>query len=1009
MTNYNWIGGSGNWDSAQDWYPNGVPTTFDTVTINTPGITVTVEAGLSAKAYALTTAGATFDVAGNLSTVHLATFNGTYNQNAGTFTAGGMGAIFNGAINEGTLQQAGGTIALRGGALQLNDGGILNGTLGGTGALDFLSGKFYTGSKFACSLGSIVIGANARVGFYSNFAYTHNFSIVGGVLDMFGFTLALSGTDVFSGTVGYGQVNVGGTLTLGTTLYTTTLDNGLNLNVVANGLVVATNNVAMGAQDSGAKITVSKTSHFDINGNWTFSDPSQVGSITNAGVFAKTGGGKQAVIDTSFSSTGTLQALIGELQLNGLVNTIAGTVSGNGTLGIAGGQTTIAPKVALSVKTIHQESGVLEFNMPQAYAGVWDMSGGVLDLNAKTANLTLNGVSSFDGGVITSYGATLTLNGAAEISNVTIGGPTTIDVTSTLDQIGNIYFGVSSNPVVNVAANASWLLEGDGGITGIYGLVQNLGTFGTPNGTGDTYIQTELVSTGTVESYSTLTLAGTSTLAGLLTGAGLIDLAATTTLEAGLSIQVAALDVSASTTLANSQSDAFAFTEAAGSIDLGGFTFALSGTTSLDAGALTDTGVLSTSGQTTVGNYAITGGADLLVNGAADQVGALTLNSGAGAGTLSVGAAGIYTVQDDLVITYGGNAPGSVNISGQLAESGTGTAFIYATVSLASTGTLVANDRQVNLQGGGALSGIISGPGEISLGSGVFDLGAGLSVTTPRFDLSSGTTLVLQAAESYTGDFSTESAILQLGSALSLGGTQTFSANTYLENGTLHASGNTTLAGINVIDNATLTIGGNALQLSTSYVGDPQGKATTADLNVLAGGTLTLSYDTSIYDDGTLTVGGALTTTGAGIDQIGTAIVDTGVITANLGTLQILGSVSATSTGSFSIATGGLLDFEQGVSIGVKTGVSFGGVGILKIDDLKTFNATIEHFAANDAIQISGINAATATGTFASSADQVLVISDGTNTIDLTFSTAQTLTSLSLTTTSTGIFELVHH
>jgi hypothetical protein len=1003
MTNYNWIGGSGNWDNAKDWNPNGVPTDFDTVNIQTPGITVTVEAGLSAQAYALTTVGSGFDIVGNLYTVHLATFAGAYTQSAGVFTAGGLGAIFN-----STFDQTGGSILLHGGSLQLNDGGDLSGSFGGTGALDILGGNVYAAATFKCSLGSIVIGQSARVGFLGDFAYSHNFSVIGGVLDMFGHKLSLSGTDVFSGTVGNGLIQVGGTLTLGTTSYNTTLDNGLTLSVVSNGLVVATNNVAMGTQDAGAKINVAKTSHFDINGNWTFSDPSQVGSITSAGVFAKTGGGKQAVIDTSFTSTGTLEALIGELQLNGLVNSISGTVSGSGTLGIAGGQTTIAPKVALSVKTVHQEGGVLEFNAAQTYGGVWNMSGGVLDLNTNTANLTLTGVSSFDGGVITSYGATLTLNGASEISNVVIGGPTLINVNSTLDQVGSIYFGQSSNPTVDIAAKASWLLQGDGEIIGLYGLVNNAGTFGTPNGSGDTYVQTELSSTGTVESYSTLTLAGTSILGGTLLGSGIIDLAAATTLDAGLSIQVAALDVSALTTLGGNLSDAGAFTQASGTIDLSGSSLALTGTTSLDAGTLTDNGVLSTAGQTTVGYYYVTDGAELLISGVADQVGALTLDTGAGAGTLSVAAGGYYTVQDDLVIAYGGQAPGSVDIAGQLAESGTGTAFIYALVNLASTGTLVANDRQLNLQGGGDLSGAISGPGEISLGSGLFDLGSGLTITSPRFDLSAGTTLALTAPESYVGDFSAESAILELNAALSLNGTQTFNANTYLENGSLHTSGNTTLAGINVIDNATLTIGGNAIQLSTSYVGDPQGKASTSDLNVLSGGTLTLSYNTSIYDDGTLTVGGSLATTGAGTDQIGTAIVDTGVITANLGTLQILGSVSASSTGIFSIAKGALLDFAQGATIGLKTGVSFGGVGFLKIDDLKTFNATIEQFSTGDAIQISGL-ATTATGTFASSADKVLVISDGTNTIDLTFSTAQTLSSLSFTSTSTGVFELVHH
>ena len=1007
MTQYNWSSnGGGSWGTAADWGPNGLPTQFDTVNIAVPGVTVTVGTGVAASAYSLSTSNASLLVSGGtLYTVHLATFNGGYTQTSGTYTAGGMGAIFNGPMNF-----TGGTIDVLTGALKINDGASLSGTLSGAGVLEFGSGASYINTGFVCNLKSIVLDYGARVGFNTNFTFAHNLSAQNGVLDLFGHTLGIAATGnmLFSGVVGDGVVKDAGTLTVGTTQYSTVLDNGLVVDVT--GTMIQTSTLSLGTYDAGAKIVVGKTGHYEINGNWNIYDPSSVGSITNAGVFAKTGGAKLARIDSSLTSSGTLQTGIGEMELNGLVNAVSGTVSGGGTLGVGGGRTTLGPHVALEMAVLDQHSGILVVNGPQTCATEWDMLGGVLNLNAAAAVLTLTGRDSFDGGVITGYGGTLVLNGTAEMSNVTLGGPDKINVNGTVDQTGTVYLGTSSNPVVTIAATASWLDEGDSSILGTYGLIRNLGLFSDPNGSGDAVVQSELSSSGTVNvNNSTLTLAGTNLLTGTLSGSGLLDLAGDTTLRPGLSIKVAALDISGTTTLAASLSDAGLFSEYGnGLIDTGGLNLALTGTVSLDSGSLTDGGTLSTAGQTTIGNYTLTGGAELLVSGSADQIGQLSLSGPAGGGILVIAQGATYNILDDFDIA----SVGAVGVSGSLVEDGTGVANIDSAVTLAKTGSLISNDQTLSLTDGGSLAGTLAGSGRINFGGGFFTLLPGLSMVSAGLEVSGNATVQLQTNELYGGDFLTSgAATLALGGdTLSLTGSTVLGYGASISGpGLLLTSGNVAVNSIVISGGSTLTVNGAAEQALNVQLGDSNAATSTAALNVGAGGTYVLDANASIFGNGTLSVAGSLSANGAGSSQIASSIVDTGVISANLGTLQVQGSV--TGTGVFSIGAGTMLDFSSSASIGSATDIAFGSPAgdILRIDDLKTFGATIENFANTDMIQITGLYAGSLTGTYANSAHTQILVSDGSGSITLNFATAQSLTSISFTANANGIATLIHH
>ena len=1022
MTTYTWSGKSGSWGTSADWTnqadgTNGLPTDLDTAMINAPGILVSVGTSITAAAYILDTTGATLAVSGGtLTTEHLATFNGRVVVSAGTYYAGGMGAVFN-----QNLTQTGGTIDAVTGTLTINAGSTLHGTLSGAGVLDFngSASNNYLNTGFVCNLSAIEVTGGAKLGLNENLTYGRNLTVNNSTLDLFGHTLTASSSFALSGVVGDGVIRDSGTLTLGTNLNTETLDNGLILDVF--GTANQVNTIALGAPDAGAQVIVTSTGHYNINGNWTVADPSSVGSITNHGMLAKTGGGKLAQIDTQLTSTATIAVNIGELQLDGLVNSVAGTVSGTGTFGLGTvngyGQTVFAPRLALTVANLHQASGILVLNAAQAYGGNWNMSGGVLNLNAPAAVLTLGGQSSFDAGTITGYGGSLVLNGLSELGGVTIGGPDKIDVNTTLTQTGLVLLGQYSNPLVTIAAGASWRIDADSSILGQYGEITNDGVLWDRNGSATSTIQSQIdnTTTGTIIADSTLQLASLgSVLYGTLSGSGLIDLAnastglGTTTLEAGLSIQVAALDVSSDVLLAGNQADAKAVSQYAGTIATSGYTFALAGTTSLDGGTLSAGGTLSSSGQTTIGYYTVDAGADLLISGTADQVGGLQLSSQNGAGGLTVAAGGAYTVLDNL--TIGGT--GAVLIDGGLTESGTGQSEIDATVTLAASGVLTANDQVLTLTNGASLAGTLAGSGAIALSGGTFSLAGGLALGSATLELNGAATATLLASQSYGGDLRTSGGTLNLGGdTFTLTGPALLGYSTILSgSGTLLATGATTLLTPSVQGSTVLAIAGAARALSSVSVGNPNNAPSTATLAISAGGSDTLDASASILGNGTLSVaaGGTLAAAGNAISQIYTAIVDQGTIAASAGDLQIIGNVSAGSTGIFAIG-GGALDFLNGSTVGTATNISFaaGTDGPLRIDDIKTFAAGIENFATGDMIQIAGL-VGSATGAYANAAHTQILVSDSSgDSIVLAFSTAQTLNAITFSDTS-NVATLTH-
>jgi fibronectin-binding autotransporter adhesin len=1011
MTSYTWIGGSGSWSTAADWGggpPNGPPTEADSATIAVAGITVSIAGGVAADCYTLTTIGSELKLdGGTLFTVAGANYGGAFVESSGTYTVGGTGAIF-----QDGLTMTGGTMDVLSGALSIEADSTLQGTLSGSGALQIVSGTTILDAGFSTTLNSIVIGGAGALGLGINFTYGGDFvEQTGGICDLFGHTLTLTGQAQLDGTVGNGLLveTASSTITLGPAGTNFYFNNGLIAHV--GGTIDQTCWVYAGDADAGAAIDILKTGQYDISGNWNIYNPSSIGTIVNAGIFAKIAGGKVSTVYTNFTSKGTVETNIGELTFAGLVNSISGTVSGSGTLGLAGGQTTFGKKLDLKMTELNQQSGVLVLDAAMSYGGEWDQSGGQLNLDKPAAVLTLSGQVDLNGGTLTGFGGSLALSSTTEtanISNYTIGGPNTLTVDGTVDQTGVLSLGAGSNPVVDISSTGTWSIEADTSIVGSFGLIDNFGTFGTPNGSADAFVQSVIDNTGTITANnSTLTLGGAVTLGGTTAGNGLLILGSTTVMEAGLKLDVASLSIGGTTALNANQSYVGNFFETSGAnLALFGNTLSLSGTVSLDGGILDVFGTLSTSGPTAIGNYLLIDGSDLLVTGNAEQTGALTMfEQNDGAGMLTV--AGTYTLDDDLNISGGG----AISVAGTFIAAGTGASRIDATMT--DTGLLEVNDQTLTLGGGGAFSGSVQGAGQLlfadttGLADAVFVLEKGESLTMASWSIGSQATAQLDTGVSYAGIFSEAAggAIGLNSNTLTLTGTAGLFGGSVSGPGTLLASGTIALANVALVGGAVLDITGSAEQTATITVGET---GNLAELTVAKGATYLLDESASIVGVGTLAVAGTLTDATDGVSQIGVSIVDTGVIAANLGTLQVLGAVGG--SGVFTIGAAGRLEFGAGSTITASNTISLTAGGAdLRLDTPGTFGAMIANFSTSDIIELGGFSGTSLTGSYANGAHTELLVTDGAHSVTLTFTTAQNLASITFTTASDGLAALIHH
>ena len=436
--------------------------------------------------------------------------NGTIDKIGGN-TLAGNSVIYSPISNTGLIQVGLGTLDFYGPA-----GGsvsTIGGTLAGAGTVAFSQG-FYLLSGETLTNDRTLFNGSVNVTLATALSYAGSWDQTGGLI-LVENALALTGEVAFDGgemkgtatvTVGAGLVHMGQGMDLegNLTFNLGEAVQGGSLTTVAE-TIDQTGAINLGAlSDSVDQATIETTTVWNLEGASAISGI--YGTITNYGLFDKTSGATDAVVQSDFTNVGSLLVNSGTLTLSGQ-GELGGTVGGSAVLDLVGGFE-LAAGLALTVGELIIDAnngssiaeGTLEGSL--AYNHDFAMEGGTLALNGFT--LTLGGVASLGGGAILGSGA-VQVNTAATIGalgalQLAQGADLVLDANT--QQLSNIIMtGGAAAPVLTIGKSADYTV--------------NNGLF--IGGVQDTIV-------GTVTVDGTLSAVGNSTIAATVLDNGKINL-----------------------------------------------------------------------------------------------------------------------------------------------------------------------------------------------------------------------------------------------------------------------------------------------------------------------------------------------------------------------------------------------------------------------------------------------------------------------------------------------------
>ncbi len=684
-------------------------------------------------------------------------------------------------------------------------------------------------NSLECHENFAITGSNLTVDTTATFH--EDLSISGGTATFSG-TTTISGSLAFSGGTlsGTGIVTVEGDSTwtggadmdgAGTTVFNGQLHIYLNSFAdIGNSRKVTIDGAADYGSDSGINsfliLGTGSTLKISALGTFTLLDNTQIypsGSplgIDNDGTFLKSGGTGTSTISVPFLNTGTVQVDTGTLyltsggsatvpstgafaaaagailRLNGTHNiSVGATMSGSGTLEVAGGVTTVDALVTTfsGPGNLMISGGAATINADVDFAGGLTHSYGTL---GGTGTVTFEAESTWapngapaimDGAGTTVFGGHLSIiaGSRAEIAN---GRTVTIGTTASYSSDGSVNSYLLLRDSSTLQINGSFELLDDSPIypSGTVSAINNAGTFLKSGGTGTSWVHVPVFSTGTIQAGT-----GALYLYGGGTNTGAFVLATLTALKLNGTYDI-----------------------------LNGATMAGDGTLEVAGGATTvDAGVTTLS--TASGNLAISEGIATF-NADVSFTGGLTLGNAmlAGIGTVTFGEASTWSPYGASAIMDGtGNTVfnGHLEISAySKAEMTNGrTVTVGATASYSS---LVGGYETLVLRDGSTLQ--INGSFELLDNTEIKSSGLASSIKNDgQFLKSGGTgtstislpfsntamvqvgtgTLYLSGGGSSTGDFAPATgAILKLNGSHTITGGATMSGS-----GTLEAAGGTTI------------------------------------------------------------------------------------------------------------------------------------------------------------------------------------------------------------------------
>jgi fibronectin-binding autotransporter adhesin len=960
--------------------------------------------------------GATFDAALDqtsgsiLSNGNLLTAESGFTQTGGTFTLAGI-AVFDGSVTQSNgaiidetagLLTDNGSLAESGGAMVLaGNGAVINGPVTlSSGTIEELAGLFTSNRSFTQSGGEFLVEGNGQgANFHGPVVQTGGTFFLGtGALNSFGT-----------------WVENGGALQLG-------FEGGTFNNLLLESGVIS----------SSAPTLLVNGTYEQTGGTLEFLGR----DTTFAGAFSQSAGS-------------TIDVQSGALQLEG-IGTLSGLISGAGRLLVDGGITTISSATSLTLPFIEVAAGTLALGSNDNFTQIFSETlQGNVALHGHT--LTLNGVASL-GGEFLGAGTVVMAHGG-QLNGLSLDGSTVLSLTALTNETGNISLGNApgSRSEFVIAKTGALRITGNDLITDASnnGVFDILGTLNKTGGSGTATITTNVVSTGIINvAIGTLDFAGpTGNFGGHIGGNGTFALSsalanAQDSFASGLSLTVSRFLMEVGTeqlTLAHSLSYAGEWSQAGGTLwlDGSGVTLTTTGQTGFDGGLVTGSGTLVTTSTAHLNVSAVDfeGTVTLEVAGDVKQTTSVGFGSQIGsAPTLIIESGAVWTIENNS--NLGGEFGQPAFQNGIFTNDGTlqklnGSANSSVIGDLVNNGTLTVNNSTLTLNGTGTLGGVIDGHGELDL-NGTYTLAAGLAVSVGELNTIAGTILL--------GENLTDAGMwAQSGGDIFLAGnTLTVAGNTSLEGGTLSGtsiiqtlgtvlgsmvdSGTVTLGDGFAVSMATLTITGHADQIGDITIGDstnvvpaPPGGTlppSLATLQIAAGASYNLDDSVNINSNGTLAVSGTLSAFGTA-SVIGPSVIDNGGIFAEGTALKFLGPVSG--TGSLVIGGGGALDFAG--AVGASNTVSFTtGTGSMLLEDPASgtntlaFEASVAGFTTGDFIEFSNLQAKLSAITLTlNGAGTVATLTDTLNdTATVTFTTAQTLSKLSIGFGSHGDIALFH-
>jgi len=1026
---------SADWTNAAAWGGN-LPTAADDCIISAGAITVTVSTGSQSARSLSTTASTLALTGGTLSIGSFANLHGNYTQTGGTLALSGNGAHFYAAAS-----LAGGRITSLANSL-VSDGG------------------------FTLSAGTLELGGNGA-------QFNGALSQSGGAIVLDSGTLALLGT---SNTLGGAISGFGGLFIAGAAGGTTTVQGSAAITVTSLTTSLSTLAVTGGTlsvqqtvQLSGAYVQSGGFTTF--NGNTTFYGTGSLSGGTLAsrgnqlvsnGGFTQSGGsmvlyGTGAVFNGNLAQqAGQISVASGSLLLQGAANTLSGTISGAGTLVVAGGQagtTTITGSTVLSVSKLAVSSGVLAIAQTGSPINFTDshyfsVSGSGTMAVGSGNTLTLAGRGQLGG---TMAGGTVQANGGGQLNGLILDNAAVLDIgsaytlTAANNNAGVVTLKASSQ--IDIQSAGSLRLTGNDSIldSSNNGLIIDSGKLSRIGGSTSTEIAPSFVETsgGSIAvGAGTLDFSGASVeFGGAVSGAGTFSIGASNTpvaavFDASLALTSAAFVLTGLNTQLNFSFASPQYTYA-GNWDQSGGVFLLGNqgqplTLNLTGGVLLDGGVIkssagtiATTGLVELGNNA-SYNAGVAIEGfthfnigatsTVTQSHSIQLGGSSSSKPVATIAAGASWNLEDAASING--AYGTLDNLGTLAKvSGGGASSIQS--ALVSTGTIAIASSELILSGQGTLGGTISGTGTLALeGSGTYFLQSGLQlkVASVLVDNPLSSVVALTAALSYGGNWAQHGGTVQLNNqTLTLSGPAALDGGTLSGIGQINLGGNSTIgsspdSGLNINAGAVLNITKSSLE--TGNVAMSGGT-----LSIAKGGSLVALDNANITGAGQLVVAGNLGFNGTGLSTVAANVTLTGVITVNSGELSIggamTGSNGATVTaGSIAIHSGARLDL--GSAVGVPLGsveptinMSAGHASLL-LTDASAFAGIVSGFTAGDFIEISGLNSGfiqeqlDATG-------KVLTLTDNQNHVfTLDFAQVQTLSNLMVATGPHGYLGVYH-